>query len=85
MWDFPNCWGEVDKMHVNIVPPPNCGSYSYNYIGSHSLVLMAVVNAKYEFLPSDIGVNGRISDGARTATCCAQKLAHCSSVCLHGR
>ncbi|XP_045119497.1 protein ANTAGONIST OF LIKE HETEROCHROMATIN PROTEIN 1-like isoform X1 [Portunus trituberculatus] len=63
MWDFPNCLGAVDGKHVRIVPPANSGSYFYNYKGSDSLVLMAVVNAKYEFIMCDIGVNGRISDG----------------------
>lgn len=63
MWEFPNCLGAVDGKHVCIVPPANSGSYFYNYKGFHSLVLMAVVNARYEFIMCDIGVNGRISDG----------------------
>ena len=63
MWDFPNCLGAVDGKHVRIVPPADSGSYFYNYKGSHSLVLMAVVNAKYKFIMCDIGVKGRISDG----------------------
>jgi hypothetical protein len=49
--------------NIKIVPPKGCGSFYWNYKGSNSLVLMAVVNANYEFLYCDIGTNGRISDG----------------------
>jgi hypothetical protein len=62
-WQFPNCLGAVDGKHIKIVPPKGCGSFYWNYKGWNSLVLMAVVNANYEFLYCDIGTNGRISDG----------------------
>lgn len=62
-WNFPNCLGAVDGKHVRITPPPNSGSYFYNYKGSHSLVLIAIVNAKYEFIMCHFGTNGRVSDG----------------------
>ena len=39
------------------------GSYFYNYKGMHSVVLMAVVNAHYEFMLVSIGDSGRQSDG----------------------
>lgn len=61
--DFVNCVGAVDGKHVNIVPPAGSGSYFYNYKGTHSLVLMAIVNANLEFIMCDFGINGRISDG----------------------
>ncbi|CAH1996487.1 unnamed protein product [Acanthoscelides obtectus] len=59
----PNCLGAVDGKHVNIKPPTGSGSYFYNYKGAYSLVLLAVVNANYEFIMCDFGINSRISDG----------------------
>ena len=62
-WNFPHCLGGVDGKHVWITPPSESGSYYWNYKGYNSLVLMAVVNANYEFIMADIGTNGRVSDG----------------------
>ena len=63
LWQFPNCIGAIDGKHIVICPPSGCGSFYYNYKGTHSVVLMAVAGPNYECLYADTGSNGRISDG----------------------
>ena len=62
-WIFNNCIGAMNGKHVLISPPANSGSFYFNYKGSFSIVLLALVDANYKFLYVDIGCNGKISDG----------------------
>uniref|UniRef100_A0A671U8L1 DDE Tnp4 domain-containing protein n=1 Tax=Sparus aurata TaxID=8175 RepID=A0A671U8L1_SPAAU len=52
-WAFPNCLGSIDGKHVVTRAPDNSGSLFYNYKGTYSIVLLAVVDSHY----------GRDSDG----------------------
>ncbi|KAH7956873.1 hypothetical protein HPB52_013088 [Rhipicephalus sanguineus] len=53
-WQFPKCIGAVDGKHVQIKFPRNSGSMYFNYRGTYSIVLLAVI---------DVGAYGKQTDG----------------------
>ncbi|KAK8761825.1 hypothetical protein V5799_026905 [Amblyomma americanum] len=62
-WQFPKFLGAVDGKNVNIKRPKKCGSLYFNYKGTYSIVLMAVVESRYQFRLIDVGAPVRLSDG----------------------
>lgn len=60
LWDFPNCIGSIDGMHVRIKAPPHSGGEFNNYKKFFSVVLMAVCDARQKFLWASVGNYGKI-------------------------
>ena len=58
-----NCLGAIDRKHVCILHPPGSGSDYFNYKGFLSIVLLAIVGARSQFIFADVGCQAKISDG----------------------
>ena len=63
-WNFPDALGALDGKHVVMQAPARPGSAFFNNKKTHSIVLLAVCNAQYQFTLVDIGDTGRQADGS---------------------
>ena len=61
-WNFHHTTVALDGKHVAIRCPPDSGSRYYNYKGFYSFVMLALVDADYNFLWVDVSSNGACSD-----------------------
>lgn len=61
-WNFPNCVAAIDGKHIRVVCPKKYGSLFFNYKNYFSIVLLALVDAKYKFLAIDVGSYGKEGD-----------------------
>ena len=65
LWQFPCCWGAIDGCHIPIKCPPgglqSCKEY-HNFKNFYSIVLMAMVYAKYRFTWGSCGFPGNSHD-----------------------
>lgn len=62
-WDFPHALAAMDGKHIMLQAPFHSGTEFYNYKTFFSIVMLALVDANYNFLYVDVGSPGRISDG----------------------
>lgn len=63
MCNFPNCIGAIDGKHIALQAPSKSGSEFYNYKHYHSIVFLAMCDARHCLTVIDIGASGRESDG----------------------
>ncbi|XP_054725157.1 uncharacterized protein LOC129235368 [Anastrepha obliqua] len=61
---YPQCIGAIDGCHIEIHPRKEEAIDYYNYKGWYSVVLLALVDAKYRFVYIHCGSPGRCNDSS---------------------
>ena len=62
-WNVQNACGALDVKHVATKKPAKSGSQYYNYKCLFSIIILALVDANYQFLWADVGGVGSQPDG----------------------
>ena len=70
--ECPHAVGALDGKHIATKKPKKSGSEYFNYKGYFPLVLLALVNADYNFLWVNVGASG-LSYDAQIFNCCKLK------------
>ena len=78
--NFPHACGALDGKHIVCKCPPKRGSQYYIYKGFYSIVLIALVDADYNFIWDDMTSTGCASDAQIYLTCQADVL-HMFLIC----
>ena len=63
-WQYPFALGALDGKHIQVQSFNNSGSLFFNYKGTFSVVLFALVDANYNFMFVDIGKPGSTNDAS---------------------
>lgn len=63
-FNLKHCVGLLDGKHFQIFKPRNSGSKYFNFKKNHLIVLMAIVDADYNFIYVDIGKQGSMHDNS---------------------
>ncbi|KAM7287660.1 hypothetical protein ISCGN_031351 [Ixodes scapularis] len=66
LWNFPNCVGAIDGKHITVEAR---GSATFNCKKTHSIILLALIDAQYKFVMVDIGDFGSWNDSAVFRSC----------------